>query len=241
MVFGAVGWILGTTMLFLGGGIDVEQALRAKTWHRAIPSLVGALSLIGAPFTVGFVAESGVLEGVVSTGRWGWGVAFFLGQGLLVAAVVRWLLAGDSAGRPARGLVGRAAYGVAMVVLALSLVIVGIVPDRVTAGLRLSYSFSVSLKALLSAPRLVGWLLWGGAVVLGAVLAWGDRILRPRVSLWLDGLHDVLLLDWGYELLMGAFEQGFGLLRVVDDVLAGRGALLWSCILLLILVLMGGR
>jgi hypothetical protein len=39
---------------------------------------------------------------------------------------------------------------------------------------------------------------------------------------------------------MGAFEQGFGFLRMVDEVVSGRGALLWSCLVLLMLVLVVG-
>ena len=43
--------------------------------------------------------------------------------------------------------------------------------------------------------------------------------------------------DWAWTLLAGAFEQGLTVLRTVDDVLGGRGALLWSFIMLLLVIL----
>mgnify|MGYP006301338933 CR=1 FL=1 len=61
-----------------------------------------------------------------------------------------------------------------------------------------------------------------------------------RAAVARDVVHDVVLLDWVYEWLAGALEKGFGLLRAVDDVLGGRGALLWAVVLLLILVLLVG-
>jgi hypothetical protein len=55
--------------------------------------------------------------------------------------------------------------------------------------------------------------------------------------LWLDALQGIVRLDWAWTLLAGAFGQGLTVLRAVDDVLGGRGALLWSFIMLLLVIL----
>jgi len=238
MTLGAVAWVLGTGILFLGGGWDLSQSLRGKTLLRSIPSLIGALSLIGAPVTLGFVAESALLRQLGRADGWGWSVGFLIGQVFLVAAVIRWLVVSDAIEGGDAGPIGEIVCGAGLTSLAIALILVGIVPNILLAGANV-YS-RVSLTSLLAAPNLVGWLLWLVSVVLGGILAWLDRGLRPRISLWLDVVHDVVLLDWGYEWLAGALEKGFGLFRVVDDVLGGRGALLWAVVLLLILVLLVG-
>jgi hypothetical protein len=115
---------------------------------------------------------------------------------------------------------------------ALLLVAVGAAPPLLFAG-----STQLSLRFLLTEPGLIGWLLWGGALLIGGILGWQDAYLRPRVSLSLDVLQDILRLDWAWALLVGALEQGLTVLRAVDDVLGGRGALLWSFIMLLLLIL----
>lgn len=238
MTLGAAGWMLGTTMLFLGDGFELEQGLRSHTLLRSIPLFIGALSLIGVPGTVGFAGESALLRELGRADRWALGLGFSIGHVFLVATVLRWLFTSDVANPSGDSLLGKVVYGVALVSLAVPLVVGGIVPNRLLGG---TTSSSVpSLKSLLAAPGLIGWLLWGASLLLGGIVAWLDANLRPRISLWLDALHDVLSLEWAYELLTGAVEQGFGLLRVVDEVLGGRGALLWSCIILLVLILMGG-
>ncbi len=238
MTLGAAGWMLGTTMLSSGDGLDPRRFFRAKSLPRNVLLLIGALSLMGTPATVGFVAESSLLGELVKAGRWAWTISFFIGQVFLVAAVMRWLFASDPVEGEGRGPLGEIVYSIGLVGLAGSLVAIGIAPKNLLLGMN---SFlAPSLESLLAGPGLAGWLLWGGALLLGSILAWLDASLRPRISLWLTVLHDVLLLDWGYDLLMGAFEQGFGVLRVVDDILNGRGALLWACIVVLMLALVVG-
>lgn len=238
MTLGAIAWMLGTAVLFLGGGCDLGLILQGETLASSIPSLVGALSLIGAPITLGFAGESALLRELGRAGGWGWSVGFFIGQVFLVAAVIRWLVLSDASGRESDDLIGEIVYGVSLTTLAVSLILVGIVPNLLLVGI--GASSNVSLPSLLDAPSLAGWSLWIAATLIGGSLAWLDRNLRPRISLWLDVVHDVVVLDWGYEWLMGAFEQGFAFLRTVDDVLGGRGALLWAAVLLLLVVLIVG-
>ncbi len=238
MTLGAAGWMMVTAVLFLGGDLDLSQIFRWEVLPRGVASLIGAFSLIGIPATVGFVAQSSLISDLLSGRRWGWIVAYVIGQMLVVAAVLRWLPASEPVEGEGGDLVGRIAHGVAFVGLAVSLVGASIVPRAFLAGG--DAPSAVSLGALPAAPDLVGWLLWGGALLLGGVLAWLDARLRPGISLWLDALHDIVRFDWAYELLMGAFEQGFAILRAADQVLSGRGVLLWSCLVLLIVVLITG-
>lgn len=238
MTLGAAGWMLGTGLLFSGGGLALSQLLRPKTLPQAIPSIIGALSLIGAPVTLGFVGHTSLMRGLVTGARWGWIVLFSLGHVLLVAAVTRWLLGDDSAKWSDKALGHKAAWGVGLAGLAGLLMAVGVVPSLLTPGV--DVAFPATFRALVALPPSLGWLLWGGTVVLGVGLARLGLSLRPRISLWLNAIHDVLLFDWAYALLVGALERGFSLLSIVDDVLGGRGALLWSCILMLILILVVG-
>jgi hypothetical protein len=124
------------------------------------------------------------------------------------------------------------AHAAGLIGPALPLLVVGLIPN-----LPLSGSSHLSLWSLFAGPGLVGWLLWGAPLLLGGALAWQDAHLRPKISLWLDALHDVVRLGWAYDLLMGAVERGLAIVRAADDILGGRGALLWSFIMLLILVL----
>lgn len=238
MTVGAVGWMLGTTLLFLDAGIDLRGILKMDALPRNIPLLIGALSLIGAPTTAGFVGESSLLRELVRAGRWGWYVGFLVGHAFLVVAVMRWLFASDRVDWEGSSLLGEIAHGVGLISLAVCLVVSGILLNWLLPDV--SPSSASSLRALLAAPGLAGWLLWGGGLLLGGILAWLDAKLRPRISLWLNVIHDAVLLDWGYDLLMGAFERGLSVLRVADTVLSGRGALLWSCLLLLVVVLVVG-
>ena len=232
LVLGVTGWMLGTTLLFLGGRLGWPPDVSREALPRTIPSLLGALSLLGAPLTLGFVAVSALMRDLTELERWGWTVGFVVGQTFLVGALARWLFssAPDETGRDS--VLARGGEAAGLVVPALFLVVAGLIPNVLFAG-----STGPSLPHLLALPGLTGWILWIAPVLLGGVLAWQSVRLRPRISLWLKALHDAVRLDWVYELLAGALEQGLTIVRTVDDVLGGKGALLWSVVVVLILVL----
>jgi hypothetical protein len=230
LALGVTSWMLGMTALFLGNGLALPQALRRSALS-LLPSLVGALSLIGAPITLGFAAASYLMGDLVRLGQWSWTAGFFAGQTFLVAAVVRWLIPVTQPEELDVRSLGQLAPAAGWLGSALLLIAGGLVPNLLCG------SSGLSLWHLLTRPSLVGWLLWGGAFLLGGVLAWHDADLRPRVSLWLDALHDVVRLDWAWDLLIDAVDRGLSIVRVADDILGGRGALLWSFIILLILML----
>jgi hypothetical protein len=98
-----------------------------------------------------------------------------------------------------------------------------------------------SLGQLFTLPGWAGWLLWVGALAGGGALAWQEGAIRSRIELVLGAIHDLLGLEWFYRAIVGALERGLGVLRAVSEVVGGRGALLWSWLLFLLLLLVWGR
>lgn len=236
MMWGATGWMAGTAVLFLGGGMGPGQLARWRSLPRGAPSIIGALSLLGVPATSGFVVGSAVMRDLTMTGNRVWGLGFLIGQGLLVAALARWLLAPKPVCREDRPLLFQIVHVIALVILGVALILLGVVPGRVLpVG---DNGVAPGLTALLAGPGLAGWLLWGGALLVGFILRIADARARPIISLWLDGLHEFARLEWVYDLLVGAAEQGSAAFRAADSVLTGRAALLWSSIALLLAVLL---
>lgn len=225
IVAGCVVWALGMTVLFLTDGLRQE----APWW--SIPALIGALALLGIPLTLGFVSQSSLLGGIAHAGRLWWGTAFFFGNLLLVASLTRWLLA--SAVSPLPGRYWRlAVYGVSLGIPALLLLVSGFYPPLLVVGIA-----APSMGKLFSTPGLAGWLVWVVSLSLGGVLAWQDENVRHRIALLLDALHDLLRLEWLYDALVGALERGLSAIRAVDEVVGGAGALLWSLLIFLLLLL----
>ncbi len=97
-----------------------------------------------------------------------------------------------------------------------------------------------SLISLLALPGLLGWGLWIISLGLGGLLAWQDENLRPRLRLVFDALNDFLRLEWLYEAVIGALGRGLSLLRWADEVVGGAGALLWTWLLFLLVLLVRG-
>jgi len=236
MMLGAVGGMLSTAMLFLGRSIHRDEGVDLIGWLWAVPSLIGALSLVGAPLTAGYVGVSSALSGVSKTRALGLLVGGFVGHLLVSASTARWLRSSDPSDGMGGGFLERIAYGASLGGLGVAVVVFGVIPARVIAGE--GFSPDLTLRGLLTGVPLAGWLMWGGGVLVGGMVGWLESGFRPRVSLWLDALHDVVLLEWGYGLVAGAVEQGLGMIRMMDAILGGRAAILWSSVFLLIVVLM---
>jgi len=225
IVAGATAWTWGMTLLFLSPG-----------WHRqapwwCIPGLVSALALLGAPLTLGFVVEAPLIGKLVSGGRtWG-GLSFFAGQLFLIPALVRLVLLPSSSSLSAR-LLPRIAHGIGLGLPAILLAAAGVFSPLLVPGFQVA-----SLRALLAMPGLAGWLLWAISLVVGGVLSWQEANLRPKMKLLLGAVHDLLVLEWLYEALVGAAERGLSVLRTADEVVGGAGALLWSFVLFLVLLM----
>ena len=228
IVAGSVTWALGIALLFLGNGLPRE----APWW--SIPSLVGALALVGVPLTLGFIAEATLIGGLTRGDRLGWGGAFVVGHLFLIPSLVRWLLLPPPSPLPDRRwpLVVR---GVGLGLPVLLLIVAGLHPPLLISGL-----LTPPLGSLFTMPGLMGWLLWAVSLAGGGILAWQDGKLRPKIKLLLGAVHDLLRLEWLYGVMIGTLERGLGPLRVADEVVGGAGALLWSWLLFLLLLLVWG-
>ena len=222
---GCVAWTLGTMVLFSTDGLRLE----APWWN--IPALIGALTLLGLPFTLGFSSQSALLGGIARGGHLWWGAAFFFGNIFLVASLARWLLAPSSSPRLSRYW-QMAVYGAGLGVAALLLLISGLYRGLLVGGVTFP-----SLGTLFATPGLAGWLVWVISLALGGVLAWQEGNVRDRIEFLLDAVHDFLRLEWLYDVVVGAMDRGLGAIRAADEVVGGAGALLWSLLLFLLLLL----
>lgn len=244
---GAVAWALGVAVLFLKSGLDggLLQEGQVAWWN--LPSLVGALALLGVPLTLGFVTQAALLGGLTRGEPLGLGVAFFVANLFLVPSVIRCLRLSPSspgctlsAGCLSSALPSRRwstiVGGTGLGLLALPLILAGLHPPLLLAGTSVP-----SLWALLGMPRLVGWLLWAISLAGGGVLAWQEDVLRPRIELALVVIHDLLRLEWLYDAVGGALARWLHVFRAADEVVGGAGALLWSLLLFLLILLIWGR
>jgi multicomponent Na+:H+ antiporter subunit D len=222
---GSVAWALGIGVVFLSDGLQRD----APWW--SIPALVGALALLGMPLTLGFVTEATLVGGLTKGGHLWWGSALFVGNVFLAPSLVRGLLASPSSPLPhRRGLA--VAYGVGLGLPTLLLIVTGLHPPVLVGGVQVP-----ALGALLAMPGLTGWLLWVISLAVGGVLAWQDGAIRSRIALLLSAIHDLLCLEWLYTAVVGALDRGLSVLRAADEVVGGGGALLWSWVVFLLLVL----
>jgi hypothetical protein len=125
-----------------------------------------------------------------------------------------------------------AAYGAGLGVAALLLLISGLYPALLVGGVTFP-----ALGTSLATPGLAGWLVWVISLALGGVLAWQEGNVRDRIEFLLDAIHDFLRLEWLYDVVVGAMDRGLGAIRAADEVVGGAGALLWSLLLFLLLLL----
>lgn len=225
IIAGCAVWALGMATLFLTDGLHQQ----APWW--SIPALIGALALLGLPLTLGFVPQSSLLGVITHSGRLWWGAAFFFGDLLLVASLARWLLTSAASPLPDRYW-QLAVYGASLGIPALLLLVSGFYPRLLVAGVAIP-----STGELFSTPGLAGWLVWVISLSVGGVLAWQDENVRQRIGLLLEALHDLLRLEWLYDALVGALERGLSAVRAVDEVVGGAGALLWSLLIFLLLLM----
>jgi len=229
---GGTAWALGMASFFLG-----DSWRRDAPWWN-IPSLVGMLTLLGAPLTLGFVTEATLFGGLMQGDHIEWGGVIFwgtvCGNLFLVPSLVRRFLIPPSSPLPVqRGLI--VARGIGVGLPALLLIVAGLHPSFLVGD-----GSTLSLGSLFARPGLVGWLVWVTSLAFGGLLAWQDGTLRPRIELWLNAAHDLLRLEWLYYAVVGALDRGLSLFRAADEVVGGAGALLWSWFLFLLLLLVWG-
>ena len=226
--------MLGAALIFLWNGHDEK-----RPWATALP-LLGAATLIGAPFTAGFVGARNLYIGLLGAGGWGWlalgGV--ILAQTLLVAAALQtafWPnqpLEGDS--------LAAAAYMSGLGLPALLLILAGLfaggigaavlpqeAPPRGLIGLALSDTRSVIALALFVVAT-------GGGLA-----AWRfERVARARLEVVGRGLTLLARLDWLYRLVWSLIHGVGSLIQNLAAVLEGEGAVLWTLVAALLVWLL---
>lgn len=234
IVAGSVAWALGIAVFFLGDGWQrVSQSwVRSLGWN--VPTLVGLLTLLGAPLTLGFVTAATLLGALVHGTRIEWGVTFWgtaLGYLLLAPSLVRRLLVSPAVSLPERREMS-VARGIGLGLPASLLIVTGLYPSLLSGDGGVS-----ALGTLFTRPGIVGWLLWGLALACGGVLAWQEGALRTRIGPLLGAVHDVLHLEWLYSSVVGALDRGLSMFQAANEVVGGAGALLWSMLLFLLFAL----
>ena len=198
---------------------------------------------MGVPLTLGFVTEATLIGGFTKGCPLGWGGAFFVGNLFLIPSLRRCLLLSSSPPLLDRHWL-LLARGIGLGVLALPLIVAGLHPPLFIGSTDLAEvggTLAPSLGSLLAMPGLAGWLLWTVSLAAGGVLAWQEDVIRPRIELLLIPMHDLLRLEWFYDVMVGALDRGLGVLRLADEVVGGAGALLWSWLLFLLLLLVWGK
>lgn len=105
-------------------------------------------------------------------------------------------------------------------------------------GLTLPFLGMVS-SIMVESPSILGFLLWGGAMLMAAGLVWRKRrsvlIGRRMGAIW-----SFLDLQWVHRSLWRGTEHVLGAVRVVAEVVEGSGAMLWSMLVILIVLLIVG-
>ncbi len=113
--------------------------------------------------------------------------------------------------------------------------------QRLTLGVALSLALlGLAFGTTVVAPGTVGLLLWLGTLGLAMITyRWGgaliERTLRRTRPFW-----DLLDAQWLHRSIWAGLEHVLGFVRVLAEVVEGSGALLWSLLVVLILLLVRG-
>ncbi len=263
MSAGSLTWVLSVGLLLLSTELSTRSDVRKRIFWLYLPTLMGAMALVGLPLTSGFVADAALLEALFDGDHLRWASAYLIGRIFLIAALTRWLVAiwpwsstpiellrdkilrdklsQDKMDTSADEIKRDSLWGYLRPSIAPSLGLGAPALLLLVTGLYpslFSPDAPLSLGGLLSGPGWAGWLLWGGVFLGGAVLAWQGDSLRSRIELGLSAMVDFLRLEWLYDALLGALERALTALRVLDQIVGGAGTLLWSWIVFLILLLL---
>jgi hypothetical protein len=225
---GGAAWILGVALTYLDRGLS----LQALWWTGA--AAWGGLALLCAPLTPGLAVTSILLREVSQRSLSGWHVAAILiGYGLLTAALVRRLQLPGAKENPRPLEVTVRATG--LLTASIPILAAGILPAL------LLQDTPASFVSLVAQAGVMGWALWVSAVVSGVLLVWAETHFRHRIEPLLGLLHDFVSLDWVWRLFLGGLWRVVELSQNIAELLEGAGAVLWSLVIfvLLLLILMG--
>jgi multicomponent Na+:H+ antiporter subunit A len=225
VIAAAIAWALGITLFALPPGWS------GRYFWRGLPSLLALLSLLGLPSTLGFVARFTVYNGLEADVL-ALAVAL-LGEIFLVAAMIRlWFWAEP---RPLPGRLLEAPYLLVFGLAAAALFWLGLSPDLFVG--RGQDTALPGLSELLEQGSVAGWAGWALPLIAGLILFLVGEGLRQRLEGGWRGLGALLKLEWVYGLFYLFLRQLAHLMRGVSSVVEGEGALLWTMVILLIVLL----
>ncbi len=222
----AVAWGLGIAVFALTPGWSGR-----RFWQGAA-SLVALLSLLGVPATLGFVtrftAYSGLEADLLAL------AVALIGETLVVAALLRLWFWAEPRPLPRRQLL-EPVYLAFFALAAIVLILTGLSPETFTG--RGQDSGLLALDALISQGGVAGWAGWALPLVAGLTLFVLGEGLRQRLEGGWQGLGTLLRLEWVYGLFFIATRRIVSLMRGASSLVEGEGALLWTVVILLIILL----
>jgi hypothetical protein len=161
------------------------------------------------------------------------GVAL-VGESFVIASLVRLWYWAEPRPFPQRRLfegVFLAIFGLAAFILVLT----GLAPQQFSRWIR--NATHQELGALIGGSGVAGWAGWALPLVAGITLFFLGEGLRQRMEVGWRGLGALLRLEWVYGLFYVALRGVAGLIRGVFSVVEGEGALLWTMIILLVILI----
>jgi multicomponent Na+:H+ antiporter subunit A len=225
-VAAAIVWALGVTVFSLTPGWS------GRLFWRGLPSLLALLSLIGLPATLGFVtrftAYNGLEADLLAL------VVALLGETFVVAAMIRLWFWAELRPLPGRRYL-EPVYLAIFMSAAVALLLTGLSPDAFTG--RGQDAALPSLDEFVRQGGAAGWAGWALPLVAGVALFLTGEGLRQRLEGGWQGLGALLRLEWVYGLFYLAISQIARLMRGISGVVEGEGALLWTAVILLIILL----
>jgi hypothetical protein len=237
---GPVGMIWPTTAFALGGGLWLVGDQVWQTWGWQIPVSVGALALVGVPFTPGFLTQPSLsrllTEGSVLLLLF---VGFVLAQSIQVAAMLRSWSAGAHGGEQGFRSGVTIRLLIAVVALAIPLAVVGFFPAA-TASLA---SMENAIPPMLGNPPSV-IAEWQVLVTVALPLALGTLLVSNQPALWAqlgpwpERISQVTRLQWLFRLSWWSMNQlSFGWAGVLQ-VVEGAGYMGWVLVFFLMIFLL---
>jgi hypothetical protein len=225
-VAAAVAWGLGITVFSLTPGWS------GRYFWRGVPSFLGLLSLLGLPGTLGFVvrftAYSGLEADLPAL------VVSLLGETFVIAALIRLWLWAEPRPFPKRRLL-EPIFLILFVLAAVALFFTGLSPENF-AG-RGQDTALIELEPFIRQGGLAGWAGWALPLVAGVTLFVAGEGLRQRLEGGWQGMGALLRLEWVYGLLYVIMRWVATLMRGISSLVEGEGALLWTTVILLIILL----
>jgi multicomponent Na+:H+ antiporter subunit A len=225
-VAAATAWALGITIFSLTPGWT-----RRAIW-RGVPSLIALLSLVGLPSTLGFVLRIAAYGGLEAD-LLALALAF-LGETLVIAALLRLWLWAEPRSLPKRRPF-ELAYLAVFATAAGILVFAGLFPQGFPG--RGQDTALRELNTVIRQGGIAGWTGWALPLVAGVTLFLMGEGLRQRLESGWQGIGALLRLEWFYGLFYVVSRWAVRLMRGISSVVEGEGALLWTAVILLIVLL----